>query len=74
MDKNHREDTTIEEKKKVNSFVILRETLEMVLELETTAARAYIGINDKKKRLCYFAEWDETAQVYRDVLDQMNLD
>ncbi|WP_339920840.1 hypothetical protein [uncultured Flavobacterium sp.] len=68
--KNYREDTTIEEsKKKVNSFVILRETLEMVLELETTAVRAYIGINDKKQKTLLFvgAEWDEAAQVYRDV-------
>jgi len=68
--KNYRDDTSVEDNdKKVKSFIILRETLEMVLDLKTPAVRAYMGINDKKQKTLLFvgAEWDESAQVYRDV-------
>jgi hypothetical protein len=61
------------EVKRVNSFV-LRETLEMVLELGNYSSCEHMGINDKKQKTLLFVGGNGTAQVYRDVLDQMNLD
>ena len=55
-------------KKKVNAFLIPRESLEAVLALKTDAVRAYMGINDKKEKTLLFvgANKDETG-IYRDV-------
>ncbi|QZK90536.1 hypothetical protein K5V07_08530 [Flavobacterium sp. CHNK8] len=54
--------------KKVNAFLIPRESLEAVLALKTDAVRAYIGINDKKEKTLLFvgANKDEKG-IYRDV-------
>ncbi|MBB1192831.1 hypothetical protein DNC80_04015 [Flavobacterium sp. SOK18b] len=54
--------------KKVNAFLIPRESLEAVLALKTDAVRAYMGINDKKEKTLIFvgANKDETG-IYRDV-------
>ena len=54
--------------KKVNAFLIPRESLEAVLGLKTDAVRAYIGINDKKEKTLLFvgANKDDKG-IYRDV-------
>tara|TARA_R110002124_G_scaffold192776_1_gene359930 strand:+ start:1015 stop:1389 length:375 start_codon:yes stop_codon:yes gene_type:complete len=68
--KNHRDDSTLESsKKRVNSYLIPRETLEMVLKLDTSKIRAYIGMNDKKESTLIFvgAELEDATGVYRDV-------
>ncbi|MGL5111637.1 MAG: hypothetical protein ACRC6O_03240 [Flavobacterium sp.] len=54
--------------KKVNSFLIPRESLELVLQLNTSAVRAYVGLNDDNHKTLLFvgAEEDESG-VYRDV-------
>ena len=55
-------------KKKVNAFLIPRESLEAVLALKTEAVRAYMGINYNNEETLLFvgANKDETG-VYRDV-------
>jgi len=55
-------------KKKVNAFLIPRESLEAVLALKTDAVRAYMGINDSNEKTLLFvgANKDETG-IYRDV-------
>lgn len=70
--KNYRDEATDhlvsgKDKKKVNSFVIPRETLELVLQLNTEAVRVYLGVNDDKEKTLIFvgAEKDENG-VYRD--------
>ncbi len=67
--KAYKIDTEIEDsKKKVNAFLIPRESLEAVLALKTDAVRAYLGINDNKEKTLLFvgANKDETG-IYRDV-------
>ncbi|QSW87732.1 MULTISPECIES: hypothetical protein [Flavobacterium] len=53
---------------KVKGFLIPRETLENVLKLETTAVRAYLGINDEGEKNLFFvgAEKDDAGK-YIDV-------
>jgi len=55
-------------KKKVNAFLIPRESLEAVLALKTDAVRAYMGINDSNEKTLLFVgvNKDETG-IYRDV-------
>ena len=62
-------------KKKVNAFLIPRESLEAVLALKTDAVRAYMGINDKKEKTLLFvgANMDETG-IYRDVFGTSQLE
>ncbi|MFH6999314.1 hypothetical protein ACHRVZ_15385 [Flavobacterium sp. FlaQc-57] len=69
-EKRYDDDTTIEDsKKKVKSFLIPRESLELVLKLDTTAVRAYIGINDDKEKTLLFvgAQYDPETKKYLDV-------
>ena len=68
--KNHREHLSDENgKNRVNSYLISRETLEMVLKLNTTKVRAYIGINENKQNTLIFvgAELEDATGIYRDV-------
>jgi hypothetical protein len=68
--KNYRDNLEIEgPKKKVNSYLIPRETLEMVLKLNTTKVRAYVGLTDKNENTLIFvgAELEEGSSTYRDV-------
>ena len=68
--KNHRDNLELEgSNKKVNSYLIPKETLEMVLKLKTSKIRAYIGLNDKKENTLIFvgAELEEGTNTYRDV-------
>lgn len=68
--KNHRDNLDLEgPKKKVNSYLIPRETLEMVLKLNTTKVRAYVGLTDKNENTLIFvgAELEEGSSIYRDV-------
>jgi len=63
-------DTTVEDPKtKVKSFLIPRESLEKVLELDADAVRAYIGINDQQERTLLFvgAKFDKETGEYVDV-------
>lgn len=74
--KNYRDDLSIEDsKKRVNSYLIPRETLEMVLKLNTTKIRAYFGVNDKKERTLIFvgAELEKETGIYRDVFGSEQL-
>ncbi|MBF4519499.1 hypothetical protein IRZ71_24420 [Flavobacterium sp. ANB] len=69
-EKRYEDDTTIEDNKnKVKSFLIPRESLEKVLQLEADAIRAYIGINDQKERTLLFvgAKFDKETGEYTDV-------
>ncbi|RZJ54038.1 MAG: hypothetical protein EOO44_06415 [Flavobacterium sp.] len=69
-EKRYQDDTTVEDSKtKVKSFLIPRESLETVLELNTSAVRAYIGINDQKEKTLLFvgAELDKATGKYNDV-------
>ncbi|MEO8533217.1 MAG: hypothetical protein ABI441_05685 [Flavobacterium sp.] len=69
-EKRYQDDTTVEDSKtKVKSFLIPRESLENVLQLNTDAVRAYIGINDKKEKTLLFvgAELDKETGKYLDV-------
>ncbi len=53
--KRHDEDTTVEDSKsKVKSYLIPRESLELVLKLNTDAVRAYVGINDQNEKTLFF--------------------
>jgi hypothetical protein len=48
--KNHRDNLELDgSKKSVNSYLIPKETLEMVLKLGTSKVRAYIGLTDKMR-------------------------
>ena len=55
-EKRYDGDTTVEEdkSKKVKAFLIPRESLVKVLELDTEAVWAYIGINDDKQQTLLF--------------------
>jgi hypothetical protein len=69
-ERRYHEDTTIEDpKNKVKAFLIPRESLEKVLELETEAVWAYIGINDQKEKTLLFvgAELDPKTGKYLNV-------
>lgn len=69
-EKRFDEDNTVEDpKKKVKAFLIPRESLEKVLELETEAVWAYIGINDDKEKTLLFvgAELDPKTNKYINV-------
>lgn len=69
-EKRYEDDKTIEDNdKKVKSFLIPRESLELVLQLDTDAVRAYIGINDQKEKTLLFvgAKLDEKTGKYIDV-------
>lgn len=61
--------------KKVNAFLIPRESLEAVLALKTDAVRAYLGINDKKEKTLLFvgANKDDKG-IYRDVFGTSQTD
>jgi hypothetical protein len=68
--KKHRDNLELEvSKKKVNSYLIPRETLEMVLKLETTKVRAYVGLTDTNENTLIFvgAELEKGSNTYRDV-------
>lgn len=68
--KNHRDNLQVDSSiKKVNSYLIPRETLEMVLKLNTTKVRAYIGLTDKNENTLIFvgAELEAATNTYRDV-------
>jgi hypothetical protein len=68
--KNHRDNLELDgSKKTVNSYLITRETLEMVLKLGTTKVRAYIGLTDKNEQTLIFvgAKLEASTDTYRDV-------
>lgn len=68
--KNHRDNLELgSSEKTVNSYLIPRETLEMVLKLGTTKVRAYIGLTDKKESTLIFvgAKLEAATDTYRDV-------
>lgn len=68
--KNHRDNFSDEgSKKRVDSYLIPKETLEMVLKLGTSKVRAYVGVNDKKEKTLIFvgSELDKATGIYRDV-------
>ncbi|MFH6962006.1 hypothetical protein ACHRVK_06500 [Flavobacterium plurextorum] len=69
-EEKYQKDTTIEDSnKKVKAFLIPRESLEMVLKLNTVAVRAHIGINDQNERTLIFvgARYDKETDTYVDV-------
>lgn len=69
-EKRYEDDTTVEDpKSKVKSYLIPRESLELVLQLNTDAVRAYIGINDQREKTLLFvgAELDKDTGKYLDV-------
>jgi len=70
-EKRYDEDpTTLEDcKDKVKAFLIPRESLEKVLELETEAVWAYLGINDRKEKTLLFvgAKYNEKTGKYENV-------
>ncbi|WP_343695288.1 hypothetical protein [Flavobacterium sp.] len=69
-EKRYEDDSTIEDSKsKVKSYLIPRETLEKVLQLDTEAVRAYIGINDQNEKTLLFvgAKYDKATGKYVDV-------
>nr|WP_294789241.1 hypothetical protein [uncultured Flavobacterium sp.] len=69
-EKRYDDDTSVEDlKKKVKSYLIPRESLELVLKLNTEAVRAYIGINDQNEKTLLFvgAELDPKTGKYVDV-------
>lgn len=54
-EKRYDDDSSVEDSKnKVKAFLIPRKSLEKVLELETEAVWAYIGINDQKEKTLLF--------------------
>jgi hypothetical protein len=63
------ETTVVDSRTKVKSFLIPRESLETVLQLNTDAVRAYIGINDNKEKTLLFvgAAYDSVTGKYNDV-------
>lgn len=74
--KNYREELDFDaSKKKVNSYLIPRETLEMVLKLNTNKVRAYVGINDDKLSTLIFvgAELETATGIYRDVFGSQSI-
>ena len=70
--KYHGDTTLAESKKKAIAFLIPRESLEKVLELNTEAVRAYIGINDQDEKTLLFvgAKLDKETGKYIDVYGQ----
>jgi hypothetical protein len=69
-EKRYEDDTTVEDpKNKVKSYLIPRESLEFVLQLEADAVRAYIGINDQGEKTLLFvgAKFDKETGQYIDV-------
>ncbi|WP_417939920.1 hypothetical protein [Flavobacterium sp. RS13.1] len=69
-EKRYDHDTTIEDSNtKVKSYLIPRESLEIVLQLNTDAVRAYIGINDQNEKTLLFvgANLDKETGKYIDV-------
>lgn len=69
-EKRYQDEITVQDSKtKVKSFLIPRESLETVLQLNTDAVRAYIGINDKNEKTLLFvgAEYDKETGTYNDV-------
>jgi hypothetical protein len=69
-EKRYEDDTTVEDNKnKVKSYLIPRESLELVLQLDADAVRAYIGINDQKEKTLLFvgAKFDKETGKYIDV-------
>lgn len=69
-EQRYQDDTTIEDaKKKVKAFLIPRESLKNVLELNTEAVWAYLGINDQNERTLLFvgAEYDKETGKYINV-------
>lgn len=69
-EKRYDDDTSVEDReKKVKSFLIPRESLELVLKLDTTAVRAYLGINEKNEKTLLFvgAQYDPKTKQYYDV-------
>lgn len=69
-EKRYNDDTTVEDSKtKVKSYLIPRESLEIVLQLNTDAVRAYIGINDQNEKTLLFvgANLDKETGKYIDV-------
>lgn len=69
-EKRYNDDTTVEDtESKVKSYLIPRESLEIVLQLNTDAVRAYIGINDQNEKTLLFvgANLDKETGKYIDV-------
>jgi hypothetical protein len=69
-EKRYQDDTTIEDpKNKVKSYLIPRESLELVLQLDADEVRAYIGINDQGEKTLLFvgAKFDKETGQYIDV-------
>lgn len=69
-EKRYADDTTVEDQnKKVTSFLIPKESLEYVLQLDAEAVRAYIGINDQNEKTLLFvgAKLDRETGKYIDV-------
>jgi hypothetical protein len=69
-EKRYEDDTTLEDSNsKVKSYLIPRESLEIVLQLNTDAVRAYIGINDQNEKTLLFvgANLDKETGKYIDV-------
>jgi len=69
-EQRYQDDKTVEDAKtKVKAFLVPRESLKKVLELDTEAVWAYIGINDQKEKTLLFvgAEYDEKTGKYINV-------
>lgn len=69
-EKRYEDDRTVEDQKnKVRSYLIPRESLELVLQLDADAVRAYIGINDQNEKTLLFvgAKLDKETGKYIDV-------
>jgi hypothetical protein len=69
-EKRYEDDTTVEDNKnKVRSYLIPRESLEKVLLLDADAVRAYIGINEQNEKTLLFvgAKLDKETGKYIDV-------
>ncbi|WP_433833194.1 hypothetical protein [Flavobacterium anhuiense] len=69
-EKRYQDDTEIEDsKKKVKAFLVPRESLKKVLELDTEAVWAYLGINEQKEKTLLFcgAKYDKEADKWVNV-------
>jgi len=69
-EKRYEDDITLEDPmNKVKSFLIPRESLELVLQLDADAVRAYVGINDESEKTLLFvgAKLDKATGKYIDV-------
>lgn len=69
-EKRYEDDITVEDpKNKVKCYLIPRESLELVLQLNADAVRAYIGINDLGEKTLLFvgAKFDNETNQYIDV-------